>query len=134
MDVWEPVGTPESFTHRLVRTVPFLEYLRSKGMKVLTFTKAEQEGFAPNGLLVSPRTYLAVKGCGEGFSAKLRAENVEIRWLDFHSLTGGYGGPHCSSQVLVRGGDAPDATPRMVSGRRNATPARGINRRFVGRS
>jgi hypothetical protein len=109
----------------LTRTEGFLTYLKGKGMKVITFTKKEQEAFAPNGLLVGPRHFLCVKGCGDEFLAKLQAEGVKVEYLDFSALTGGYGGPHCSSQVIRRG-----RGPVADSARRARAAARG---RAVGR-
>jgi arginine deiminase len=125
VDVYEPVGTPDNFEYRLIRTEGFLTYLKGKGMKVITFTKKEQEAFAPNGLLVGPRHFLCVKGCGDEFVAKLQAEGVKVEYLDFSALTGGYGGPHCSSQVIRRG-----RGPVAESARRARAAARG---RAVGR-
>jgi len=72
---------------------------------VLTFSKSEQEEFAANGLLVGEMDYLAVAGAGDAFLRRLRERGVRVDPLDFDALTGGYGGPHCSTQVLVRAGD-----------------------------
>jgi arginine deiminase len=101
--VYEPDGAPDAFRYTKRRTLGFRTYLEEKGFQMVTFTKAEQEAFAPNGLLLGPRRFLGVRGCGETFARKLEAAGVAVRWLDFAALTGGYGGPHCSSQVLLRG-------------------------------
>jgi arginine deiminase len=100
--VYQPDGTPDQFFHRRTQTLPFTTYLSQKGFTILTFTKEEQEAFAPNGVLVGPRRWLGVRGSGAAFAAKLEAAGVAATWLDFDALTGGYGGPHCSSQILHR--------------------------------
>jgi arginine deiminase len=129
VDVYEPVGTPDAFEYRLSRTEGFLSYLAGKGMKLLTFTKKEQEAFAPNGLLVGPRHFLCVKGCGDEFLAKLEAEGVRVEYLDFSALTGGYGGPHCSSQVIRRGrGHVGDIARRARVAARGRAATRLANR------
>ena len=102
VDVYEPDGGSE-FAYRLTRTVRLRPYLESKGMRVLEFSKKQRDGFAANGLLVGPRRYLCPAQSGNAWIETLRAASVDVEILDFAQLTGGYGGPHCSSQVLVRG-------------------------------
>lgn len=104
VDVYRPEGTPEAFRYRRARTLGLTAYLREKGMAILPFSKAEQEAFAPNGLLLGPRRFLAARQSGDAWAGRLRDTGVLVERLDFAELTGGYGGPHCSSQVLARGG------------------------------
>jgi len=101
--VYAPQGTPTDFTYALTRTMLFSRYLTEKGIRVIPFSKAEQERFAANGLLVAPRRLIAVAGAGEACLQRLREAGVEVHLIAFDALTGGYGGPHCSSQVLLRG-------------------------------
>jgi arginine deiminase len=102
VDVYEPHGGAD-FEYRLTRTVPLRAYLESKRMRVLGFSTEQRDAFAANGLLVGPRRYLCPAQSGQAWIETLRAAGVEVEILDFAQLTGGYGGPHCSSQVLVRG-------------------------------
>ena len=102
VDVYEPHGGAD-FTYRLVRTVRLRAYLESKGMSILSFSTEQRDGFAANGLLIGPRHYLCPAQSGHAWVETLREAGVELEILDFTQLTGGYGGPHCSSQVLVRG-------------------------------
>lgn len=103
VDVYVPVGRPNKFSYTLARTVKFSEYLKEKGITVIPFTKREQENFAPNGLLVAPRQFIGVTRSGKAFEKRLQKAGVQTEFISFDALTGGYGGPHCSSQVLVRG-------------------------------
>lgn len=103
VDLWVPDGTPEDFIYRKKRTLPFPRFLEEKGFKIIPFSKEEQERFAPNYLLIEENRLLGVKGAGESFFRKLEKEGVEVHPLDFEALTGGYGGPHCMSQVILRG-------------------------------
>lgn len=103
VDVHLPEGDDVNYTHRLARTLPFSAYLREKGIRVIPFSKGEQDNFAANGLLVAPRKLIGVTRAGASFERRLRDAGVDTTFIPFDALTGGYGGPHCSSQVLVRG-------------------------------
>lgn len=101
--VYAPQGTPDDYTYVLTRTTLFSRYLQEKGIHVIPFSKAEQLDFVANGLLVGPRQLIGVTRAGEPFARRLRAAGVDVQAIAFDALTGGYGGPHCSTQVLVRG-------------------------------
>jgi arginine deiminase len=103
VQVWEPAGTPESFVYRHTRTLLFSAYLKEKGVTVIPFSKTEQDNFAANGLLIGPRRLIGVTRAGADYEQRLRAAGVDTCFIQFDALTGGYGGPHCSSQVLERG-------------------------------
>jgi arginine deiminase len=102
VNVWQPVGTPAQFEYKLARTLLFSAYLEEKGVTVIPFSKKEQDHFAANGLLIGPRKLIGVTRAGANFEARLQAMGVDTRFIAFDALTGGYGGPHCSSQVLIR--------------------------------
>jgi arginine deiminase len=102
IQVWTPVGTPTDYTYTLGRTLLFSAYLEEKGITVIPFSKREQDDFAANGLLVGPRKLIGVTRAGAAYEARLRSLGVDTNFIGFDALTGGYGGPHCSSQVLVR--------------------------------
>jgi len=102
VDVWVPEETPAGRRYRMTRTLGFLAFLAEKRVDVLTFTKDEQREFAANGLLLGSMDYLAVAQAGGAFLDRLRARGVRVQPIEYRALTGGYGGPHCSSQVLVR--------------------------------
>lgn len=100
--VYLPEGSPENFRYVLTRSTLFSRYLQEKGVRVIPFSKAEQERFAANGLLVGPRELLLPESVGAGFVARLQAAGVKTHLVPFDTLLGGYGGLHCASQVLVR--------------------------------
>jgi len=102
VDVYRPQGPPDRFVYRKVKTCGFLDYLAGKGLRVLFFSKEEQENFAPNGLLTAPYRFIGVRQAGEAYEGRLQSRGVQTVFLDFAALTGGYGGPHCSSQVIYR--------------------------------
>ncbi len=101
--IYQPQGSPADYTYVLTRTTLFSRYLREKGIHVIPLSKAEQRDFAANGLLLAPRRLIAVTRAGDAFLERLSAAGVNVQALAFDALTGGYGGPHCSTQVLVRG-------------------------------
>lgn len=103
VDVYLPAGDDMNYKHTFTRTLPFSSYLREKGIRVIPFSKHEQDNFAANGLLVAPRKLIGVTRAGASFEQRLHDAGVETCFIPFDALTGGYGGPHCSSQVLVRG-------------------------------
>ncbi|PJF48348.1 MAG: hypothetical protein CUN48_04065 [Candidatus Thermofonsia Clade 3 bacterium] len=101
--VYVPQGAPDRYAYVLTRTTLFSRYLQEKGIRVIPFSKAEQLDFAANGLLVGPRRLMCARRAGEPFLQRLRAAGVDVQAIAFDALAGGYGGPHCSTQVLVRG-------------------------------
>ncbi|MGB9552965.1 MAG: arginine deiminase family protein [bacterium] len=102
VDIWVPEGTPEDFLYRKKGTLPLPQFLEEKGIKIIPFSKEEQENFAPNYLLLEENRLVGVKGAGENFWRRIEEEGVEVHLLSFEALTGGYGGPHCMSQVILR--------------------------------
>jgi arginine deiminase len=102
VDVYRPHGGETDFRYRLVKTVGFAAYLAEKGMRVITFSKEEQHNFAANGLLIAPYHLIGVRQAGSAYENRLRQHQVQTRFIPFDALTGGYGGPHCCSQVILR--------------------------------
>jgi arginine deiminase len=99
--VYLPQGT-RTVTYTLARTVLFSRYLAEKGIQVIPISKAEQALFAANVLTIGPRKVIAAKQAGAAFFQRLRGFGVDVYPVDFEALSGGYGGPHCASQVLLR--------------------------------
>ena len=71
-------------------------------MEVITFSKDEQNRFAANGLLTGEREYIGDRQAGDRYQRLLDQSGVNAEWIEFDQLAGGYGGPHCSSQVINR--------------------------------
>lgn len=101
-DIYQPQGTPEAFKYEKVKSLPFTQYLQEKEISYLPFSKEEQDNFAPNYLLTQTNQLIGVSRAGEAFIKRVRDEGAKAKFLDFTALTGGYGGPHCMSQVIVR--------------------------------
>lgn len=101
VDIYWPKEGEGSF-YDYVGSMSFPQYLTEKGVECIPFSAAEQARFAPNYLLLSRKNLIGVKGAGESFFHRLKACGVQVEPLDFSSLTNGYGGPHCMSQVLSR--------------------------------
>jgi arginine deiminase len=103
VEVYVPEGPAVDFAYRLARTTTLQDYLIEKGMRIVPFSKAEGERFAANGFLLGPRMYACAASVGPQFMQRLRAEGVTVFPLDYTALGGGFGGPHASTQALVRG-------------------------------
>lgn len=103
LDIYQPDGSPGEFKYRYRRSVLFTEYLEEKGFKIIPFSKSEQANFASNGLLTAPYHWVGVDQAGMEFYRRLQEHGVQVETISYNALTGGYGGPHCSSQVLARG-------------------------------
>ncbi|MEM3446301.1 MAG: arginine deiminase family protein [Candidatus Korarchaeum sp.] len=102
VEVFEPVAEDRV---RYVRKgkLTLREYLIERGFEIFPITVEEQRNFAPNFLLLEDRRIIGVAQAGESFADRLKQWNVKAELLDFSALTGGYGGPHCMSQVILRG-------------------------------
>ncbi|RDD53146.1 MAG: hypothetical protein BA066_05975 [Candidatus Korarchaeota archaeon NZ13-K] len=102
VEVFEPVPE-ERISYRRKGELSLRRYLEEKGFEIFPITVEEQRNFAPNFLLLEDRRIIGVAQAGESFAERLRQWNVKAELLDFSALTGGYGGPHCMSQVILRG-------------------------------
>lgn len=72
------------------------------GYTLIPVSSADQRHYGANFLTVGPRTIFGVEGVSEAYKRALRDAGVKAKWLDFSSLTGGYGAAHCMTQVLRR--------------------------------
>lgn len=101
VEIYEPIPESKvSYTKKGKMTLK--KYLEEKGFEIFSITVDEQRNFAPNYLLLEDRRLIGVAQAGESFAQRLREWNVRAELLDFSALTGGYGGPHCMSQVILR--------------------------------
>jgi len=103
VDVWRPEQTRHGLLYRRSATVGLFRYLADRGYDVVTLPAADRDVAATNGLLVGPGRYLAVRSVDDGLRDRLWAAGLTVEELDFPELTGGHGGPHCYTQVLLRG-------------------------------
>jgi arginine deiminase len=100
--VYEHHSGADGVEYRFRNTLPLDAYFAERGLRVVAFTKDEQRRYASNGLLVAPGTYAVPRQAGPDFLRRLQDVGVTTIPLDFETLGCGYGGPHCSTQVLVR--------------------------------
>ena len=104
VDVYRPEGTPADFWYRKIKTCGFVDYLSEKGMRVLGFTREEQDNGVSNVVLTGPNKFIGIRAPVQAYESKLLAHGVQFKSVDFTALSGGYGGPHCSTQVIYRAG------------------------------
>jgi len=70
------------------------------GFRLIPVSNDDQLDYAINFLCVGPERILAVAGASAEYRERLRG--VDVTWMDFSNLTGGYGAAHCCVQVLHR--------------------------------
>jgi arginine deiminase len=101
VEIFEPVAE-ERVSYKRRGKMTLKKYLEEKGFEIFKITVEEQRNFAPNFLLLEEKRIIGVKQAGESFEERLKEYGVKADLLDFSALTGGYGGPHCMSQVILR--------------------------------
>ncbi len=101
VEIFEPVAE-EKISYKRKGEMTLRKYLEEKGFEIFKITVEEQRNFAPNFLLLEEKRIIGVKQAGESFEERLKEYGVKADLLDFSALTGGYGGPHCMSQVILR--------------------------------
>jgi len=102
VDIYEPIKREGKVRYARHGRTTLKKYLMDKGFEIFPITAEEQRNFASNFLLVDDRKLIGVAQAGEDFADRLREVGVKAYLLDFSALTGGYGGPHCMSQVILR--------------------------------
>ena len=102
VDVYLPVGDEDDYEYKKEKTIGFISYLKDKDIEIIKFSKEEQDNFAPNFLLVDEKKLIGVSRAGVDYEKRLNKYDVETNMLNFDELTGGYGGPHCMSQAIIR--------------------------------
>ncbi|MCS7087634.1 MAG: arginine deiminase family protein [Thermoflexales bacterium] len=100
--IYQPEGTPDQFRYVLTRSTLFSRYLEEKGIKVIPVSKEEQQCFGINGLTLAPKQWVGVRHAGAALHMRLRSAGVTVHETAYAALAGGYGGLHCSTQVLLR--------------------------------
>ncbi len=101
VEIFEPVAE-ERISYKRKGEMTLRKYLEEKGFEIFKITVEEQRNFAPNFLLLEEKRIIGVKQAGESFEERLKQYGVKADLLDFSALIGGYGGPHCMSQVILR--------------------------------
>lgn len=97
------VRQPGTKPYRLQeKDVPFVEYIRARGFKIIPIAPEDEMHYANNYLTVAPRHIMAVAGQSEELQKQLTDAGVTVEWIPLESLIEGYGAAHCMTQVLKR--------------------------------
>ena len=81
---------------------PFVEYVRSRGYKIIPIDEDDEMHYANNFLTIGPRHIMAVGGQSEALQQHFSDAGVNVEWIPLESLIDGYGAAHCMTQVLKR--------------------------------
>jgi len=84
------------------KDVSFTQFLTGSGIKIIPVSDEDQANYAINYLTISPRKIICVEGVSEEFTKALKESGVEIDWINFTNLKGGWGAAHCTTQVISR--------------------------------
>ena len=84
------------------KNINFEEYLRSKGLNILPITKSQQLQYACNSLCIQNNIIFMPDRAGFEHKRLLRLEGINFDEVRLSELTKAYGGPHCTTQVLIR--------------------------------
>ncbi len=100
VDVYELVG--DRYVRR-VESGDFQEYVeKTLGYRLIPVSDADQLKYGINFLTVGEKKLLGIDGVSQEYKDRLAREGVDVTWMDFYHLTGGYGAAHCTVQVLSR--------------------------------
>lgn len=100
-DIWaRQPGTKEYSLGQ--RDVPFVEYVRGRGFKIIPIDVDDELHYANNFLTIAPRHIMAVGGQSEELQQRFSDAGVTVEWIPLESLICGYGAAHCMTQVLQR--------------------------------
>ncbi len=97
-DVW----TFENGTyHKTLSDKPFVEYLTDTMRAVIVpVSRKDEDTYACNFLMVSPRKIMAVAGQSAEFTEAMQQNRVDVTWVELSELTKGYGAAHCMTQDI----------------------------------
>lgn len=84
------------------RDMGFVDYVTSRGYKIIKINRQDELHYANNYLTISPRHIMAVGGQSEEYQKDLKQHGVTVEWIPLENLIRGYGAAHCMTQVLWR--------------------------------
>jgi len=83
--------------------IPFQKFLEDDlKMKLIPVSNADQLKYGINFVSLGTKKILAIDGVSDAYKQSLKAEGVDVTWMNFYNLTGGYGAAHCTTQVIRR--------------------------------
>lgn len=93
-------GTKE---YKLIKKdVGFVDYVTSRGYKIIKINRQDELHYANNYLTIAPRHIMAVGGQSEEYQKALKEHGVTVEWIPLENLIRGYGAAHCMTQVIRR--------------------------------
>ena len=95
-------GTGEKEYRLIEEDIPFVGYLRERGMQIIPIDREDEMHYANNYLTIAPRHIMAVGGQSTALQQRLRDAGVKVEWVPLESLIDGYGAAHCMTQVMNR--------------------------------
>lgn len=84
------------------RDMGFVDYVTSRGYKIIKINRQDELHYANNYLTISPRHIMAVGGQSDEYQQALHDNGVTVEWIPLENLIRGYGAAHCMTQVLWR--------------------------------
>lgn len=88
--------------HLSEKNLDFGSFLIGNGFDLIHLTKEEQENYGINFLCVGENKLIGVENVSPRYEKLLEDNDIQSTLLDFSNMTCGYGGPHCTTQVLYR--------------------------------
>lgn len=80
----------------------FVDYVTSRGFKIIKINRQDELHYANNYLTISPRHIMAVGGQSEELQQAFKQNGVTVEWVPLENLIRGYGAAHCMTQVIYR--------------------------------
>ena len=81
----------------------FVRYMANElGFTLIPISNEDQRRYGINFLTFRANRIFGIDGVSRAYKDRLTQQGIDATWMDFCSLTGGYGAAHCSTQVLRR--------------------------------
>ena len=84
------------------KDVGFVDYVTSRGYKIIKINRQDELHYANNYLTIAPRHIMAVGNQSEEYQKALKEHGVTVEWIPLENLIRGYGAAHCMTQVIKR--------------------------------
>lgn len=84
------------------KNVGFVDYVTSRGYKIIKINREDELHYANNYLTIAPRHIMAVGGQSEEYHNALKDNGVTVEWVPLENLIRGFGAAHCMTQVIER--------------------------------
>lgn len=100
-DIWARAKGEKDY-RLFQQDLAFVDYLTTRGFKIIPIDHADEMHYANNYLTIAPRHIMAVGGQSEALQRRFSEAGVKVEWIPLESLIDGYGAAHCMTQVLCR--------------------------------